>query len=287
MGGNHEFRGCSTVRHQFLRVSHKAPVSARPSIINVIVADHQPVFRAGIAKLLAAEDDMRIIAQPLSPEHLLNAVERLRPHVLVLSSGFFPDPEQVRTITGIAGERQIAILVLTDNAESTPHFIPLGVQGVFYRSIKGEMLIEGVRRLAQGGRFLQMHAAAEISADLVGERVTSKLSSRELKIISAIAQGCRNSEIAKQMGTSVPLLKKMIRTIFDKTGVSGRLELALFVVHHQVLAHAAAEQHLDFPALPALTPQRRAKFSVAAAAASMSPSLPKTTTYLPHPPKSA
>ena len=58
-----------------------------------------------------------------------------------------------------------------------------------------------------------------------------------------------------QMGTTVPLLKKMIRTIFDKTGVSGRLELALFVVHHQVLAHAAAEQHLDFPALPALTPR--------------------------------
>lgn len=275
------------MRQESLRLSRNAPVSARPSIINVIIADHQPVYRAGIAKLLATEDDMRIIAQPLSPDHLLNAIERLRPHVLILSSGFLPDPEQVRKITGIAGERQIAILVLTENAENTPQFIPWGVQGVFYRSIKGEMLIEGVRRLSQGGRFLQMHAAAEISADLVGERVTSKLSSRELKIISAVVQGLRNSEIAMQMGTTVPLLKKMIRTIFDKTGVSGRLELALFVVHHQVLAHAAAEQHLDFPALPALTPQRRARFSVAAAAASMRPSLPKTNAFFPHPPKSA
>ena len=259
-----------------------------PSIINVIIADHQPVYRAGIAKLLATEDDMRIIAQPLSPDHLLNAIERLRPHVLILSSGFLSDPEQVRKITGMAGERQIAILVLTENAENTPQFIPWGVQGVFYRSIKGDMLIEGVRRLSQGGRFLQMHAAAEISADLVGERVTSKLSSTRVEDYLCRSPGLTGTrEIAMQMGTTVPLLKKMIRTIFDKTGVSGRLELALFVVHHQVLAHAAAEQHLDFSALPALTPQRRARFSVAAAAASMSPALPKTNAFFPHPPKSA
>ncbi len=78
------------MRHESLRMSRNAPVSARPPLINVIIADHQPVFRAGIAKLLATEDDMRIIAQPLSPDHLLNAVERLRPHVLILSSGFLP-----------------------------------------------------------------------------------------------------------------------------------------------------------------------------------------------------
>ena len=230
---------------------------------------------------------MRIIAQPLSPDHLLNAMEKLRPHVLILSSGFLPDPEQMRKITSLAGERQIAILILTENAEITPQFIPWGVQGVFYRSIKTDTLIEGVRRLSQGGRFLQMHAAAEICADLVGERVTSKLSSRELRVISAVVQGRRNSEIAAQMGTTVPLLKKILRTIFDKTGVSGRLELALFVVHHQVLAHAAAEQHQDIPALPALTPQRKAKFRVAAAAAAMNSSLPNNVPWLPLPPKSA
>jgi DNA-binding NarL/FixJ family response regulator len=270
-----------------MRSSRNAPLSARPSLINVIIADHQPVYRAGIAKLLATEDDMRIIAQPLSPDHLLNAVEKLRPHVLILSSGFLPHPDQVRKITGIAGERQIAILVLTENAESAPEFIPWGVQGVFYRSIRTDMLIEGIRRLSQGGRFLQMHAAAEICADLVGERVTSKLSLRELRVISAVVHGYRNSEIAAQLGTTVPLLKKILRTIFDKTGVSGRLELALFVVHHQVLAQAAAEQHQEFPALPALSLQRRAKFRVAAAAAAMNSSIPNRASLLPLPPKSA
>lgn len=273
------------MRQDFTRSSRYAPGSARPSVINVIIADHQPVYRAGIAKLLAAEDDMRIIAQALSPDHLLNAIEKLRPHVLILSSGFLADPNQLRKITTIAGERQIAILVLTENAETAQQFIPWGVQGVFYRSIRTDMLIEGIRRLSQGGRFLQMHAAAEICADLVGERVTSKLSLRELRVVAAVVHGYRNSEIAAQLGTTVPLLKKILRTIFDKTGSSGRLELALFVVHHQVLAHAAAEQHREFPALPALSLQRRAKFRVAAPA--INSSIPNNVSLLPLPPKSA
>ena len=230
---------------------------------------------------------MRIIAQPLSPDHLLNAVEKLRPHVLILSSGFLPEDEQMRKITSLANERNCAILVLTENSDIAPQLIPWGVQGVFYRSIKAETLIEGVRQLSRGGRFLQMHASAEVCTDLVGERVTSKLSARELKVISAVVQGHKNSEIAAQMGTTVPLLKKILRTIFDKTGVSGRLELALFVVHHQVLAHAAAEQHLQFPQLPAMASQRRAKFRVAAAAAALNSGVPNTVSLRPLPPKSA
>ena len=275
------------MRQDFVHSSRNAPASSRLPVINVIIADHQPVFRTGIAKLLATEDDMRIIAQPLSYDHLLNAVERLRPRVLILSSGFVDDPEQMRQITSLANERNIAILVLTENSDAAPQFIPWGVQGVFYRSVKAEALLEGVRQLARGGRFLQMHASAEICADIdmVGERVTSRLCSRELKVISAVVRGYRNSEIAAQLGTTVPLLKKILHTIFDKTGVSGRLELALFVVHHQSLAHAAAEQHLNFPALPAPISQRRAKCRVAAAA--ISAALPNNVFPLPVPPKSA
>ena len=256
--------------------------SPKPLIINVVIADHQPVYRAGVAKLLASEDDMRIIAQPLSTDHLMNVLDKLRPHVLVISSGFVDEPETLKRITGMAGERQIAILVLTDNHEPSPAFVPWGAQGVFYRSIKGSTLVTGVRQLAQGGRFLQMHAAAELTADLVGERVTSQLSRRELKIISAVVQGYKNSEIASEMGMTVPLIKRMIRGIFDKTGVSGRLELALFVVHHQVLAQAAAAQRLvpDFSNGPR---QLKKALRVAASASS---SLPKIAGFITPPPRS-
>jgi DNA-binding NarL/FixJ family response regulator len=231
------------VRQQLRSFSPIAPGHVKPTVINVIIADHQPVFRAGIAKLLAAEDDMRVVAQPLSTSHLLNAIERLRPHVVILSSGFLADPSDINTITAMAGEYHVPVLMLTqNNTENSPQFIPGNVQGVFYRSVQGSALVDGVRRLAQGGSYVQMHATAEVSSDLIGERVTSRLSRRELKIVAAIVRGYKNREIADELGTTVPLVKKMIGLIYDKTGVSGRLELALFVVHHQVLAQAAAAE---------------------------------------------
>lgn len=240
----------------------QAACAGKPSVINVIIADHQPIYRAGVAKLLASEDDMRIIAQPLSTAHLFNAVDKLRPHVVVLSSGFLSKHSEVQKFAATAGERRIAILMLTDHSEESPNFVPFGVQGVFYRSVKTDMLVEGVRRLASGGRYMQIHAAAEISTDLVGERVASKLTRRELQIVAAVVRGYRNREIAEQLGSPEPLIKRAIRAIYDKTGVSGRLELALFVVHHQVLAQAAATEHASrswpsFPMIKASARRRR------------------------------
>ena len=57
-------------------------------MINVIIADHQAIFRAGIAKVLAVEEDIRIVGQPQSAEQLLNALEKLRSRVLILSTSF-------------------------------------------------------------------------------------------------------------------------------------------------------------------------------------------------------
>ncbi len=231
------------MRQQLRSLSPIALGHVKPTVINVIIADHQPVFRAGIAKLLAAEDDMRVVAHPLSTSHLLNAIEKLRPHVVILSSGFLADPSDITTITAMAGEYHVPVLMLTqNNTENSPQFIPGNVQGVFYRSVKGSALVQGVRRLARGGSYVQMQASAEVSPDLIGQRVTSRLSRRELKIVAAIVRGYKNREIAEELRTTVPLVKKMIGVIYDKTGVSGRLELALFVVHHQVLAQAAAAE---------------------------------------------
>jgi DNA-binding NarL/FixJ family response regulator len=251
VGDIHDSFGCNTVRPQSRFLTDKAPSQIKPTVINVIIADHQPVFRTGLAKLLAAEDDMRVISHPLSTDHLLNAIEKLRPHVVILSSGFLAEPSDLNTITAMANAHQVPVLMLTQNtSEGSPQFIPGNVQGVFYRSVKGRTLVEGVRRLARGGSYVQMHSSVQdVSPDLVGQRVTSRLSRRELRIIAAIIRGYKNSEIAEQLETTVPLVKKMVGIIYDKTGVSGRLELALFVVHHQVLAQAAAAEHTAQPAV--------------------------------------
>ena len=77
--------------------------------------------------------------------------------------------------------------------------------------------------------------------DSVGSRVRDRLTPKEMQIVALIVQGCKNKDIATQLGTKEQVIKNYLRSIYDKTGVSDRLELALFTIHHRILAAAAAE----------------------------------------------
>ena len=74
-----------------------------------------------------------------------------------------------------------------------------------------------------------------------GTRVRDRLTPKEMRIVALIVQGCKNREIALRLKTTEQVIKNYLRSIYDKTGVSDRLELALFTIHHRVLAQAAAE----------------------------------------------
>src|SRR5208283_6211404 len=105
-------------------------------MINVIIADQQAIFRAGIAKVLAVEEDIRIVGQPQSPEQLLNSLEKLRAQVLIVSTTFLPSLSEIHELAQI---RNTALLILADNAEHASDFMGMGVQGVIYRSAGGNM----------------------------------------------------------------------------------------------------------------------------------------------------
>ena len=88
----------------------------------------------------------------------------------------------------------------------------------------------------QGAKLTTLQAP-----DTVGARVKDRLTPKELQIVALIVQGCKNKEIAMQLGTKEQVIKNYLRSIYDKTGVSDRLELALFTIHHRALAEAAAK----------------------------------------------
>jgi DNA-binding NarL/FixJ family response regulator len=213
-------------------------------MINVIIADHQAIFRAGVAKVLAVEDDIRIVGQPHSHEQMLNALEHLRAHVLLVSTNFLPLFDEIRALTAGQNTRTLVVAEPTDEAAA---FVAMGVQGVVFRSANGHSVVEAVRRLARGESYIHTPNASvsEISEDLVGIRVRDRLSEKELRIIAAVVRGYKNREIAAQMETTEQVVKNTLRAIFDKIGVSDRLELALFVLHHRMLAHATASVRIE------------------------------------------
>jgi len=103
--------------------------------------------------------------------------------------------------------------------------------------------VECVRRVAAGETWLPPLIMQPDSPedDMVGTRVRDRLTPKEMRIVALIVQGCKNREIAMRLKTTEQVIKNYLRSIYDKTGVSDRLELALFTIHHRVLAQAAAE----------------------------------------------
>jgi len=204
----------------------------------LIIADNQAIFRAGAARVLALEDDMRIVAQCDDLARLSGALDAFRGSILLFSSTMQLDATAIAARAHEGGSR--AILIAENNSELNDD-IARSLDGVVFRNIPGPDLIDCIRRVAAGQRSVQHSNVTSILAqDAVGARVRDRLTPKEMQIVALIVQGCKNKHIATQLGTKEQVIKNYLRSIYDKTGVSDRLELALFTIHHRTLAEAAA-----------------------------------------------
>lgn len=204
----------------------------------VILADNQAIFRAGAARVLALEDDMRIVAQCDDAPRLAVALEAQRGAVLVMAISMEADTAGVAAKARALGNRTILI---AENGTETPAELVRAVEGVLFRNVTGTALIDCIRRVAAGQRCVPHSNVTSILAqDSTGARVRDRLTPKEMQIVALIVQGCKNKQIATQLNTKEQVIKNYLRSIYDKTGVSDRLELALFTIHHKVLGEAAA-----------------------------------------------
>jgi len=204
----------------------------------IILADNQAIFRAGTAKVLATEDDLRIIAQCPDLPRLYHAVTTFRGATVIVASSMRPDLAHVIAGVRSAGSR---LILFAENGERPPPTVLSELQGLVYRSVSSSALLESVRTVIRGERSIHpvQVAREEEADDLVGARVRDRLTPKEMKIVALIVQGCKNREIGLRLGTTEQVIKNYLRSIYDKTGVSDRLELALFTLHHRTLAEAA------------------------------------------------
>jgi DNA-binding NarL/FixJ family response regulator len=198
------------------------------------------MFRAGTAKLLAMDEDCRIIAQCADMERMLHAITTYPGAIVLFASSLHPDMGRLRIVLESAGSRAI---VIAENNESAGGYLHQGVRGVLFRNATGTELMQCVRRVAAGDTWEppQLALAEVPQNDMVGTRVLNQLTMKEIRIVTLIVQGCKNRAIALRLKTTEQVIKNYLGSIFNKTGVSDRLELALFTLHHRVLAKMAAE----------------------------------------------
>ena len=206
----------------------------------VILADSQAIFRAGTAKVLAADDDLRIIAQCADLERLFHAIDTFPGSIVLFAASLRPDLPQLRRRLENSGSRGI---VIAENSEMAQVYVQQGFRGVVFRNVTGQALVDCVRRVSNGDTWIppQLATVSSVDEDVVGTRVRDRLTPKEMRIVALIVQGCKNRDIALRLKTTEQVIKNYLRSIYDKTGVSDRLELALFTIHHRALAAAAAE----------------------------------------------
>jgi DNA-binding NarL/FixJ family response regulator len=203
----------------------------------IILADDQTIFRAGTARMLALEEDMRVIAQCEDSSRLIPTIRSFQASIAIFSTGLKMDLAEVIAELKRAGSHGILI---AEKKEEIPDGIAAALGGIVGRSITGPALIDCIRRVARGQK-LAAGATERVlpEPDAVGARVRDRLTPKEMQIVALIVQGCKNKEIALQLGTKEQVIKNYLRSIYDKIGVSDRLELALFTLHHRLLAEAA------------------------------------------------
>jgi DNA-binding NarL/FixJ family response regulator len=220
-----------------------------------IIADNQAVFRTGAARLLAVEEDFRIVGQCDDLARLYQAAEKNVGALILCASSLQPDLAQ---LLARAKPGNNAVVMVLENAESPEPSVKAGVRGVVFRDVGSAELIKCLRSIGRGGTHLQQRSsrrAVEFETDIVGERARERLTPKELRIVSLIVQGYKNKDIAAELNNTEQVIKNYLRSIFDKTGVSDRLELALFTIHHRVLAESPHEA-TNKPAKDISSPQR-------------------------------
>ncbi len=222
---------------------------ARPGAIRIILADSQAIYRVGIRKIFALEDDFRVVAQADSLENLQSAIERHPADVVLLEGGLLTGtvnaiPELLR----LAPDVKLIVQALASDESQTVELYRRGVRGIISRSISPDLLVRCVRRIATGETWIDNQAVNWVidayraqAAALVSPRTQPRLSPKETAIITCITQGKRNKEIAFQLGTTEQVIKNYLRKIYDKLGVSDRLELALYCLHNKIIKSDADE----------------------------------------------
>ena len=252
--------------------------------IRVIVADTQAIFRVGLRKIFALEDDIRVVGQAESLDQTVAAIQKFSADIVIFEAALSPNPaDAVSDLLRQSTSCRLVVVLQEPDQEMTLDLFRRGAHGIVSREFEPEILVECLRKVAQGEPWLESRAVAWVMEAYrtqgvrpAGSRPKVSLTPKESLIVSCVTQGMKNKEIALRVGTTEQVVKNYLRKVYDKLGVADRLELALYCLSHRVVecvgqakpAQSAQAAQTTPPANGHAAPNAPEKPSAAAAAAS-------------------
>ena len=219
------------------------PVGQRPAI-RIVVADDHPIVREGVRKLLELEEDMVVVAEADNGRQALEMVEELQPDILLLDLKMpgMDGLTALQTLQNTAKHTKIIVLTASEDKSEWVQAMKLGCSGIVIKQTSSDLIVKSIRKVYGGEIWLDSHTTAAVMRQFASpadyaaanggkNRERSPLSTREREIVGLVAQGYKNKEMAEKMFISEQTVKNHLHNIFDKLGVSDRLELALYAIH--------------------------------------------------------
>ncbi|MFZ0272824.1 MAG: response regulator transcription factor [Acidobacteriaceae bacterium] len=224
-----------------------APTAQLPSEVRVILADSQAIYRVGMRKVFGPDSGVSVVAEADNLQSLQDTVQRVPAEVLLLEGAMINGTANaVPAVVRLAPDLKIIVQAASTDESHTVDLYRRGVRGIIPRSISPDLLVKCVRKIAAGETWIDNQSVTWVieayrsqAGNVNNPRNQPRLNQKEMLIIAGITQGKRNKEIAYQLGTTEQVVKNYLRKIYDKLGVSDRLELALYCLHHQLHKNAA------------------------------------------------
>jgi two-component system, NarL family, nitrate/nitrite response regulator NarL len=235
----------STVQEEEVMSTSENTEREAPAKIRVMIADDHPIVREGLSKLLRLEEDIDVVGEACDGRELLEKMGELDPDVILLDLRM-PNLDglgALQTIQNTNNTRaKVIVLTASEDKNEFVQAMKLGCSGIVLKQTSADLIVKSIRKVFGGEIWLDSHTTAAVmrqfatvnegpSLSGARSRERSPLSAREREIVALVAQGFKNKEMAEKMFISEQTVKNHLHNIFDKLGVSDRLELALYAIH--------------------------------------------------------
>jgi DNA-binding NarL/FixJ family response regulator len=229
---------------------HAAKKSSTPTSgvapIRIVVADDHPVVRFGVRNMLQNEPGFEVVGDAEDGDDAITQTLELEPDILLLDVLMprLPGLEAMRAIMTKSPRVKIVLLTSTISVQQIIEALQIGARGIVLKQSVAGDLTQALRAVLGGDYWIGGERVANLlkalqelqaQAAAVPERKTYGLTPRELEVVTCIVEGCSNRDIATQFSISEETVKRHLSNVFDKTGVSTRLELALFAIAHKLV----------------------------------------------------
>jgi len=216
--------------------------SRRPQTVRILIADDHPIFRDGLKRLLESERDFKVVGEACDGVEAVKMVRQLKPEILLLDLAMprRPGLEALREMSTDTTGVRVILLTAAAEKDQIVEALQLGARGVVLKDSATQILLKTIRAVMDGEYWVRRESVSNLVQDLrglvgsssnVARQLRYGLTPRELEIVSAVVAGYANKEIAEHFKISEDTVKHHLSNIFDKVGVSTRLELALFAVN--------------------------------------------------------